>query len=497
MKAKSRIKTRGKLIISFAVIVAAISATLFISFSNIRKMKDTQITIITLDSIAYELSGLKADENRIRALTFDLLISKNEEYKNNLRKQISDQFQEIELKFIGIDKMLIDFPDLKDSLNLLIEDSKLYNQAGQKLLTQIENNNLSESYSYANEINNKNYEEVRGKYLALENEVMSVRNHEMNDNSQLIRRVNIELALLGISLTILTLIVAFLILRILRNISNELKSGISVLSNSTNDILSTVNEVSTSAAETATAVSETTTTIEEVRQTAMVANQKAQSLIESSQKAADSAEKGKDSVVEVIDAMNKIDHQMNMITDTVVKLSEQNRTIGEITSSVSDIADQSNLLAVNAAIEAAKAGEHGRGFSVVAQEIRSLADQSKKATKQVKEILNEINKSVNQAVGVTEQATKTVQNGLHLVQQSGEVIDLLAENVEETAQVSMQISSSNHQQMAGMDQIVPAMENIKSASEQNIQGIHHAQTASNEINHLGQVLKSIILKYNL
>lgn len=283
----------------------------------------------------------------------------------------------------------------------------------------------------------------------------------------------------------------------LKSITTDLRNGVAVLSTSASEILTTVTEISTGAAETATSVSETTTTVEEVRQTAMVSNQKAQSLLVSSQTAADSVEKGRESISEVIESMKKIDNQMTAISETILKLAEQNRTIGEITSSVADIADQSNLLAVNAAIEAAKAGEHGRGFTVVAQEIRSLADQSKKATAQVKEIINEINKSVNQAVGVSEKGIKTVEEGRKLVALCGDVIEILAENVEDTAQASIQISSSNQQQMAGMEQIGPAMENIKLASEQNVAGIKQAQQAAHDLNSLGLNLKDIISKFKL
>src|SRR5206468_6485887 len=90
-----------------------------------------------------------------------------------------------------------------------------------------------------------------------------------------------------------------------------------------------------------------------------------------------------------------IQTQMESIADSVVKLSEQGQAIGEIIATVNDLAEQSNLLAVNASIEAAKAGEQGKGFAVVAQEVKSLAEQSKQATAQVRNLLNDIQKATS------------------------------------------------------------------------------------------------------
>ena len=103
---------------------------------------------------------------------------------------------------------------------------------------------------------------------------------------------------------------------------------------------------------------------------------------------------------------------MTFIADSIVRLSEQSIAIGEIISSVGDLASQSNLLAVNASIEAAKAGEHGKGFAVVAQEVRSLAEQSKESTEQIRRILNDIQKAISSAVMATEQGGKTVENSV-------------------------------------------------------------------------------------
>src|SRR5690606_7732014 len=126
--------------------------------------------------------------------------------------------------------------------------------------------------------------------------------------------------------------------------------------------------------------------------------------------------------------------------------SEQGQAIGEIIAAVNDLAEQSNLLAVNAAIEAAKAGEHGRGFAVVAQEVRSLAEQSKQATAQVRTILQDIQKATTAAVLATEQGSKAVEDGVRQTTEAGEAIAALAEMIDEAAQAATQIAASSQQQ---------------------------------------------------
>lgn len=118
------------------------------------------------------------------------------------------------------------------------------------------------------------------------------------------------------------------------------------------------------------------------------------------------------------------------------------------------------------------------------------------ATLQIQEIINEKNNSVNLALGVTDQGVKTVEVGRILVAQSGEVIEILAENVEETAQAFIQISSSNQQQMTGTNQIILALENIKLASEQNETDIRQTQIAAHDLNALDNKLKEIIENLN-
>jgi methyl-accepting chemotaxis protein len=195
--------------------------------------------------------------------------------------------------------------------------------------------------------------------------------------------------------------------------------------------------------------------------------------------------------------MKRIQAQMGSIAESVVKLSEQSQAIGEIIATVNDLADQSNLLAVNAAIEAAKAGEHGRGFAVVAQEVKNLAEQSKQATKQVRGILGDIQKATSAAVLATEQGDKAVDAGVKQSTEAGESIRLLADGIIESARTAMQIAASSQQQLIGTDQVAIAMENIREASLQNVAGTKQAEAAAQSLHELGQRLKRLVEQYTV
>jgi methyl-accepting chemotaxis protein len=283
----------------------------------------------------------------------------------------------------------------------------------------------------------------------------------------------------------------------LRDVTGEIVEGVNVLGSSASEILATTTQVAAGAAETATAVSETTTTVEEVRQTAQVASQKAKYVSESAQKAAQVSQSGRQSVEVAIEAMNRIQEQMTSIADGIVRLSEQSQIIGEIVATVNDLAEQSNLLAVNAAIEAAKAGEQGKGFAVVAQEVKSLAAQSKQATAQVRAILSDIQKAINAAVLTTEQGSKAVEGGMQQSTQAGEAIRVLTENIAEATQAATQIAASSQQQLVGMDQVALAMGNIKQASTQNAVSTKQAELAAQSLQALGQKLKQLVAQYQV
>ncbi len=277
-----------------------------------------------------------------------------------------------------------------------------------------------------------------------------------------------------------------------RVITRELRENIAQVSSSSAEILATTSQVASSAAETAAAVSETTATVEEVKQTAQHASQKAKYVSDSAQKASNVSQAGRRSVEEALHVMHRIREQMGSIAESIVQLSEQSHAIGQIIATVNDLAEQSNLLAVNAAIEAARAGEQGKSFGVVAHEIRSLAEQSKQATGQVRTILGDIQKATNVAVLATEQGNKAVEAGVKQSSETDEAIRLLSASINEAAQAATQIAASSHQQMVGMDQVAVAMNNIKEASEQNVSGTRQAELAAQGLHQMGVRLRLLV-----
>jgi methyl-accepting chemotaxis protein len=493
----SKLSPTSKLTMGIGAIIVLIVVLSVISFQSMKHIHESGDKVYESYLVNSDFSVLRAHNSELNDIMLQEIISDQAEIADSTKTKIRSLKTEIKSITDSIAFRLTNYPE---ELVIVKEIEALqldYDENFTGLIDLRERGKDSEAFAFTRNVQSPIEDSIEHKINALEKQHDLHAAEIMDGNNGILRLDLMILVAIGGIVIFLCVILAVWMVKMLRKITFEIKNGVTVLGTSAAEILSTVSEISTGATETATAISETTTTVEEVRQTAMVANQKARALMESSQKATDSADKGMESVQQVIESMKKIDKQMNIIAETVVKLSDQNRSIGEITSTVTDIADQSNLLAVNAAIEAAKAGDQGRGFAVVAQEIRSLADQSKKATIQIKEILNEIQKSVNLSVDVTEKGSSTVAEGIQLVTKSGDVIAVLAEHVEAAVQISVQISSSSQQQMAGMEQVVPAMENIRQASEQNVSGIRQAQGAATDLNLLGQKIQEIIEKYNL
>ncbi len=281
----------------------------------------------------------------------------------------------------------------------------------------------------------------------------------------------------------------------LRAQAQEVIQGVGVVSEAVSRILTSMTQVVSGATETAASVTEAATTVEQVKQTSQMSNQRATDVATIAERAVQVSQTGEQSVQEAIEGMTLVRDQMQSIAESVLKLGDQSRAIGEIITAVSELAEQSNLLAINAAIEAAKAGEHGKGFAVVAQEVKALAEQSKQATAQVRTMLEQIQRAANVAVMVTEQGTKSAESGVKQSIEAGESIRALANSISEAAQAVGQISASSQQQLIGMDQVATAMQDIKEGSQENVASMREIESSVQNLSEVGASLESLVSRY--
>ncbi len=283
----------------------------------------------------------------------------------------------------------------------------------------------------------------------------------------------------------------------LRTLTGQVRETIETVATTISQVSASTAELSSSSAETASSVSETTTTVEEVKQTATLANTKAKAVTENAQQALRRAGEGKRYTEDIIQGMAHIRERMDFIAHHIIKLSDKSRMIGDIIQAVNDLADQSNILAVNASIEASKAGEEGKGFAVVAREIRSLSEQSKQSTQRIRAILEDISKATSTAVMATEEGAKAVTKGEELSAKAGEVIVQLVQNAGKDAQAAAQIAASSHEELMGMEQVAQAMNAIKEATNQNLDSSTQLEDSLKALQTLMHELSEMMRRYRL
>lgn len=198
-----------------------------------------------------------------------------------------------------------------------------------------------------------------------------------------------------------------------------------------------------------------------------------------------------DAVRANIDKMFSIRHKIQTIAELILELSDFVQSTSSTVGLVEDIAEQTNLLALNAAVEAARAGEHGKGFAVVASEIRKLADESKQATSKIISLINDIQQTANSTVLATEEGTKEIESGLELAHTISENIEQLiksmnevSDNLKELVTSSKQISSDSKAADGYIREISKLTETNKQIVSENDSIFEKIETTSNNLKHL-------------
>jgi len=214
-------------------------------------------------------------------------------------------------------------------------------------------------------------------------------------------------------------------------------------------------------------------------------------------KAKESAERGGQVVEQTVGGMRRIADVVNGSAATVQSLGKSGDQIGEIISVIDDIADQTNLLALNAAIEAARAGEQGRGFAVVADEVRRLAERTTKATKEIAGMIRTIQGETQGAVTAMNEGTKQVNEGIVLADRAGEALSEIVRISQEVTDMITGIAASSEQQAGASEEIAKNVDAIRSVTAEAASGEQQIARAAEDLNRLTENLQGLTSRFRL
>jgi methyl-accepting chemotaxis protein len=271
----------------------------------------------------------------------------------------------------------------------------------------------------------------------------------------------------------------------------SIKDAIVHLSSSANEMMAISVQQSSGASEQAAAVQEVTTTSEEIAITAKQITSNALSVETMAESTSQSCHIGTGEVTNAINGMSILKQQVQGIATSMLKLGDNSQKIGGIVEIIDEISDQTNLLALNAAIEAAGAGEAGKRFAIVAQEVRRLAERTVEATRQIKGLIEEIQKATNSTIMVTEEGTKAVDSASHLVDKVQLSFDSIIGLVEQTACSAKEITLSTQQQTSACEQMAETMTEVRDVAQQVAGSARETERAISEIIALSEKLQSL------
>jgi methyl-accepting chemotaxis protein len=283
----------------------------------------------------------------------------------------------------------------------------------------------------------------------------------------------------------------------LTNLLKDLRGAAADMEREATNVLATSSQQSAMANEQASAIHETGATVAEIAQTSKQATSFADTVISGTSRSDALGADGQKVVDESVAAMEKLSEQVKAIALAITDLNEQTLQIGDIITTVKDVAEQSNLLALNASIEAAKAGDQGRGFAVVAMEMRTLAEQSKMAANQVRALLGEVQKGTRAAVTATEEGSRRALAAMELAQSAGAAIVGLSDLIRESSLAARQIAGNTRQQTIGVEQIAAAMNELTIAMQDNVEGTKRIEQVAGNLSTLSKRFSDLVGKYQL
>ncbi|MGK7889141.1 MAG: methyl-accepting chemotaxis protein [Leptolyngbyaceae cyanobacterium] len=311
------------------------------------------------------------------------------------------------------------------------------------------------------------------------------------DNKQTQTLTSLQQGIMGLTLSSLLLSLGIGVWAIYKTAS-QMNNSASNIASSTAEIAASIEQQEKIASQQAASINQTTTTIDELGASSRQSAEQAEAAAAGAQQALNLAEGGTTAVEQTLEGMELLRQKVGAIAEQILRLSEQTSQIGSISGLVSDLANQTNMLALNAAVEAVRAGEHGKGFTVVSGEIRKLADQSKKSAEKINALVSDIQNAINSTVMVTDEGTKTVEEGVSVANQTANAFAGVTDAMNNVVLNSQQISLNVQQQAVAIQQVVDAMNGLNVAAKETASGITQIKVGTQSLNNAATELKVLV-----
>jgi methyl-accepting chemotaxis protein len=283
----------------------------------------------------------------------------------------------------------------------------------------------------------------------------------------------------------------------LRDVILEVRGSAELVTAGATQIAASSEEISTGMTDQASQVTQVSAAIEEMASSVVEVARKSSDASNAAADAGATAESGGQVVRDTVEGMNSIHEAVTDSSQSVAELGKRGQQIGEVIAVINDIADQTNLLALNAAIEAARAGEHGRGFAVVADEVRKLADRTTKATEEIAESIEAIQTETRAAVNKMGRGTEQVALGVEKATSAGESLEKIVRASRDVATMIQSIAAAAEQQSSASEEVSRSMSSIQVITQESTKGAQQAAEAATSLSEKAEKLNQLVARFKL
>jgi len=481
----ANLKLRNRMLLGYAVPIVLFLGLVIPVFSSASQIaesyRQTTISITAIEGV----TAMNFSISRMVGDTRGYILSRDEDYLKAYQTDLQT-FQEV-AESVG---KTIENPSQKERFKKSLDLQKQYDHYSDQMIELVKQGKQAEAldvFATKKEVLMMNeVDEINRSFNQKEHEILGAATSKAEETVRFLVSAVLVGAVLGITIALIT---AFLISS---GIAKTIGEAVSAIASSSTEIATTVEQQERTALQQSSSVNQTTITMDELGAASQQSAQQALGAAEAARQALKITEGGSLAVKENLESMTILKEKVGAIATQILRLNEQTNQIGNISSVVTDLANQTNMLALNAAVEAVRAGENGKGFNVIATEIRKLADISKKSAEKINNLVAEIKNALDSTVTVTNEGTKTVESGNKISQKTAAAFSEVTKAFNDVVLNNQQISLSTQQQAIAIQQVVDAMNSLNLLAKETASGITQTKVGAQQLKDAAQSLNSIV-----